>query len=144
MRFLPFFICISLFFLSLGCKDPLKFKQMQMKAKAVEVSVALASIRIMQMSYHADYGHYVPVSPYPCPATSQGQVWMDKKAGQFSTLGFKPLEKKVLGCYRVEVSQDGKDFKVIGELDLDGDGKKRIYEASKDQKPKLISPPEQF
>lgn len=118
-----------------------ELKDFENQAKAAEVSVNLVGLQTALDMYQTSTGQYIAAEPYPsCDSVGQLRPWVVAESGGFETLGWRP-DGSVRGCYRIELTSNGADYKIIGEIDVDNDGQKRIYEATKYTKPRLITDP---
>lgn len=97
------------------------------------------AIRQAELQYHDAFGSFVSADPAPRPqhAVDPNPVAWSPSEG-FRKLSWAPEGGAVLGSYQVQADKDG--FKVIGACDVDGDGAKAVFEASKDQPAHAVTP----
>lgn len=99
--------------------------------KRGEVPANVDGIKTALVAYQADSLAFValPAWPRPPEATDEEATpWSSHPA--WDTVGWAP-DGPVYGSYWVERSEDGTDFTVFGVQDIDGDGEKAWYTATK-------------
>lgn len=84
-----------------------------------ELRTNIASIKKALFAYKKQHGEYISCDPYPPLPSKYGQKWIAEKSGNFQKLRWQP-EYDVRGSYAVK--SDGNKFKIIGTIDVDGDG----------------------
>jgi len=107
------------------------FFSMSYRAIGAEVPMNVDGLKTASLAYDAAFDTLVEVPVFPRPFSeldrSRHPVVLE---GQLGTLGWSP-DGEVRGAYRVLVREDGKDFLVVGAMDLDADGRPAVYSASK-------------
>jgi type II secretory pathway pseudopilin PulG len=104
-----------------------------------EIRTNVEAIRQAELQYEEAFGAFVSadsapraqhvVDPNPVPwAPSEG----------FRKLSWAPDTETVLGSYQVQAEKQG--FKVIGACDVDGDGTKAVFEATRDEPAHAVTP----
>ncbi len=117
------------------------FISMQNRATRAEVPANVAGIRSALRAHHATYDKYVAVLATPRPVSALDKQSVAWPAGTpFDTLGWRP-DDKVRGTYWVEILEGGKDFKVTGAIDADGDGVPAIFTATSALQVRMQTPP---
>jgi type IV pilus assembly protein PilA len=105
------------------------FVDMQYRAKRAEVPSNVKGIKTAQIAYDAAFDTYIQVSSYK-PSSSVGKAQRTWVSGtDFDTLGWMP-DGKVRGAYKV-TSSSRSDFLVTGICDVDGDGVRASFTATK-------------
>ena len=100
-------------------------------AKRGEVVSNVEGIKTAMVAYEAESLDFValPAWPRPPEATDEEKMpWSAHPA--WDAVGWAP-DGPVHGSYWVERSEDGTDFTVFGVQDIDGDGAKAWYTATK-------------
>lgn len=123
-----------------------EMKKMSYRFKAVDLEINVKTIKRALDSYYTEkyIEKYPTAEAYPsCDDTTKRQKWAPE-SGVWKDLGLSYVLTEVYGCYRIETSEDGKKYIIIGEVDLDGDGKKRIVEATQDSDPTVITDPDVY
>lgn len=107
------------------------FVAMQLKAKRAEVPSNVDGIKTAELAYDASNDGFVSAADYPGTASvGKAQLaWTAASSGGFKTIGWEP-DGKVRGSYSVSLTGNT-DFTVTGICDVDGDGSKATYTASK-------------
>lgn len=97
-----------------------------------EVEATVEQIRQAEIEHHDTFGEYVEAQAAPRPphAVDPTAVPWEPSEG-FRKLAVAPQRSEVIGSYQVHAERD--DFKVIGTCDADGDGRRAVYEATRDQ-----------
>lgn len=119
------------------------FVSMGMRAKLAEVPHNLEGIRTAEFAHHAQHGEFR--SAGVCPQKSPGgqqSAWEGACTDVFKTLGWTP-EGGVRCQYMAQAIPGEKgaaDFKLTAQCDVDGDGIVSIFEASRHNPPKRITP----
>ena len=111
------------------------FVDMQYRAKRAELPSNVDGIKTAELAYEASFDAFV-AQPTFMPNSSPNKQQRPWNGGDFDTLGWAP-DGDVRGSYMVETY--GTDFAVFGESDVDGDGIKAEYDASKNQNAELNS-----
>lgn len=112
-----------------------------LRARRAEAPTVVGALRIAELAYHAEWDSFLSVENCP-PESAQiglGEVVWQKDwpcYTQLEKLGWLP-DWNPRCRYRVEA--EGDDFVVSAECDVDGDGVPSIYEAARDQSPKVKS-----
>jgi type II secretory pathway pseudopilin PulG len=103
-----------------------------------ELEKNVNAIRIAEIQYHEAFGEYVSADAAPRPphAVDANLVPWSPTNG-FRKLSWAPESEQVIGSYQVQAEKD--NFKVIGTCDVDGDGERATFEASKDQEAHAIT-----
>ena len=105
------------------------FSDMALQSKRSELRSQIQAIRIAQIEYHLIHGRYVAVDDYE-PDSQPGSNLRDlPKESGFSSLGWRP-EGGLRGSYKVVVESPS-DFRVMGISDLDEDGERAVFTATK-------------
>jgi type IV pilus assembly protein PilA len=105
------------------------FVEQQYRAKRAEVPSNVKGIKTAQIAYDAAFDTYIEVSSYK-PSSSVGEAQRSWVSGtDFDTLGWMP-DGKVRGAYKV-TSSSSTDFRVTGICDVDGDGIRASFTATK-------------
>jgi type II secretory pathway pseudopilin PulG len=102
-----------------------------------EVEKNVNAIRIAEIQYHEAFGEYVSAeaAPRPSHAVDANQVpWVATNG--FRKLSWAPDTEQVIGS-QVQADKDG--FKVIGACDVDGDGERAVFEATKDEEAHAVT-----
>ena len=82
------------------------------------------------------------IQAYPPKPNKYAKKWIAEKSGNFQQLNWKP-EYDVRGSYSVKV--DGDKFKIIGLIDVDGDGNFATFIATATQDAKQpMTPPDVY
>lgn len=108
--------------------------------KRDEMLPVLGEIKKAELDHFSKHGKYLAINPYPKEPTGLAYPWKTEEAGAFNELGFQP-DIETRASYSVVLTEDGKDFKVIGISDVDGDRIEATYIATKDKEPELITNP---
>lgn len=105
-----------------------EFLEMQARAKRAEVPGIVDTLKTSQIAYQASFDTFLPLveSPPGTPGKSP-RDWVD--AGGFSSLGWYP-DGKVRGVYSASLN-GAEDFVVSGTCDIDDDGIRAEYTATK-------------
>jgi len=111
------------------------YVSMQNKSKRAEVPANVNGIKTAEMAYDAAFDQFIEVPVYHPSEYTMGEALRPWTAGsRFDTLGWSP-DGQVRGSYKVNTitgsSAWGYDFEVIGISDVDGDGRRATYTASK-------------
>ena len=105
------------------------FIAMQYRSKRSELQPNIKAIKTAELSYDANYDTYVEEFSFH-PDSSPGKTQREFTTGSaFDTIGWMP-DGLVRGSYRV-VSTSTTDFLVTGITDVDGEGTKASYTATK-------------
>jgi len=104
-----------------------------------EIRENVEAIRQAELQYHDAFGSYVSADSAPRPqhAVDPNPVAWAPTEG-FRKLSWAPGSDAVLGSYQVQA--DKQDFKVIGACDVDGDGTKAVFEATRDEPAHAVTP----
>jgi len=114
----------------LGALAGPNFVEMQLRARRSEAPNTVDEIRAAQLAWLTDHGRALPLPAAPRAPDAMGKEqvpWVPQP--EWLQLGWSPTGD-LRGSYSVEVSGDGKSFKVIGVIDADGDGIPAVYEAT--------------
>lgn len=119
------------------------FVSMGIRAKLAEVPHNLEGIRTAELAYHAQHGEFrsAGVCPREAPGRQQS-AWEGECTDVFKTLGWTP-EGAVRCQYMAEAipgEEEAADFKLTAQCDVDGDGVVSIFEASRHNPPKRVTP----
>jgi type IV pilus assembly protein PilA len=104
------------------------FVEMQYRAKRAEVPGNVDGIKTAVLAYESINGKVV-TEPVPRPDGFPGRrarAW--RKGSKFDALGWAP-DGDVRGSYTIH--SEGKDFKITGFCDVDGDGSQVIFTATR-------------
>jgi prepilin-type N-terminal cleavage/methylation domain-containing protein len=103
------------------------FGRFQLRSKTAEAKVNIVAIRLVEISYHAEFDKYVAAaaSPATVPGT-RPQLFSDAGPADqnFATLGWRP-EGRVYFRYATAVS--GGAFTVDAQADIDANGTRQIW-----------------
>jgi len=104
------------------------FVAMQYRSKRAELPPNVDAIKTSEIAYEAEYDKFVvgALSPDFSPGKS-ARAWSDQ--GGFTTIGWKP-SGLIRGSYSVDIPTIN-DFHVWAGSDVDGDGAKAIYTATR-------------
>jgi len=100
-------------------------------SKLSEVQVNVDLIRISEINYASAFSKFVPATAAPREphAVDEELVKWVPSAG-FKKLSWAPETEEVRGSYQVRTTDDG--FEVEGVCDVDGDGQRAVFKATKD------------
>ncbi len=115
------------------------FVGMNIRAKRAEVPANVDGIKTAELGYEAAFDRFVPQPSFvPSVEVGKGQRdWPDDTA--FATIGWAP-DGRVRGAYKVDLGPDGRtDFRVTGICDVDGDGERARYTATRSTQTTLIT-----
>ena len=104
------------------------FVEMQYRAKRAEVPGNIDGIKTALLAYESAYGEVIS-EPVPRPdgvPGKQSRAW--RNGSRFDTLGWTP-EGEVRGSYVIQTS--GKAFQIRGFCDVDGDGTRAVFTATR-------------
>lgn len=114
------------------------FVSMQYRSKRSELQPNIQGIRTALLSYDASFDRYVEVSRFH-PDSSPGKKQREFTTGSaFDTLGWMP-DGQVRGSYKV-MTRSSNDFIIVGISDIDGDGDRATWTATKSINPTQITP----
>ena len=102
---------------------------MSKKSKRAEVRLNVDSIRTVELAHKEAFEEYVSAEVAPRAANTvnaDAVPWVPSKG--FIKLSWAPEQEKVRGAYGVVTTKDG--FTVTGTCDVDGDGKKAVFQAN--------------
>jgi type IV pilus assembly protein PilA len=111
------------------------FVEMQYRAKRAEIPANVDGIKTAELGYDAAFDTFIAATVHPTGTLGKtAQDWAGGNTG-FQTLGWAP-DGQVRGAYGVEVEPasatvPGGNFTVTGEGDIDADGVKSQYTATK-------------
>jgi hypothetical protein len=116
-------------------------RQLVIRARhRAELEANLSGIRTAELAYDAAFDEFVATPVHPRPvADLNGWAVAWPGGTPFDDLGWMP-DGDVVGCYQVEITDDGMDFIAHGWADLDDDGKPAHWTASRHQRPTRVSP----
>jgi type II secretory pathway pseudopilin PulG len=127
------FLCIML---AIGVPN---LVEMQHRARRAEVPCNLDAIRTAALAYESVNGEMVE-ERISRPDSNPGKRMRPWKNGsRFDELGWKP-DGSVRGAYTISITKSD-DFTVKGVCDVDGDGRKAIFTATKGQDARPESSP---
>jgi type IV pilus assembly protein PilA len=113
------------------------FVEMQYRAKRAELPANVDGIKTAEMGYDAAFDTFIAqTTPYPTGTPDKtAKDWVAASSGGFQTLGWSP-DGQVRGVYSVETdaasaTNPGGNFTVTGEGDIDADGVRSQYTATK-------------
>ena len=107
------------------------YVNLALKAKLSELGENVNAIRTAELSHHASEGRFVSVELHPRELAALDQRGVPWPVGSgFDDLGWDP-DGPVRAAYSVEVSPDGTDFVVHGWADVDDDGVRAHYTATR-------------
>jgi type II secretory pathway pseudopilin PulG len=90
------------------------------------------AIRQAEIQYQEAFGDFVGAEAAPRAPTEVGPEPVPWAATEgFRRLSWAPDVEEVYGSYQVAVTRD--DFTVTGTCDVDGDGERAVFTATKDQ-----------
>ena len=105
------------------------FVAMQYRSKRAELQPNIKAIKTAMFAYDASFDRYVHVPRFH-PDSNPGKELRDWPTGSaFDTLGWMP-DGPVRGSYKVIVTSRT-DFMVVGISDVDGDGERSTWTATK-------------
>jgi len=120
------------------------FVSMGVRAKRSELPTNLKLIKTAMIQYEAVFQNYVPCQDYPAEPSNTTQRWVVSESGGFEVIGWAP-DGAVRGTYKVELSNNGKNFIITGVSDVAGDGEYATYVATKSENPVApITPPDVY
>tara|TARA_B100000530_G_C15777260_1_gene415975 strand:- start:47 stop:481 length:435 start_codon:yes stop_codon:yes gene_type:complete len=127
------FLCIML---AIGVPN---LVEMQHRAKRAEVPCNLDAIRTAALAYESVNGEMVEerVSRPDANPGKRTRPWKD--GSRFDELGWRP-DGSVRGAYTISITESD-DFTVKGICDVDGDGRKAVFTATKDRDARPESSP---
>ncbi len=101
------------------------------KSARGEVPLTIASIRTAEIEYESAFGDFVAceAAPRPMHAVNADPVPWTTSPG-FKKLSWAPEGTEIYGAYTVKL--EGDSFVVNGACDVDGDGTRALYKATKD------------
>ena len=110
------------------------FSTMQLKSMRAELPPNIKAIKTAQIMYESSYDMFVESKEYP-PRSKDKKSWDATKSGGFAVINWSP-DGEVRGSYSVVTTAGPNgDFKIIGVIDADGDGKFATYTATKTTNP---------
>ena len=101
------------------------------KSARGEVPLTIASIRTAQIEYQSAFGEYVACEAAPRAmhaVTAEPVSWTTSPG--FKKLSWAPEGTEIYGAYTVKL--EGDSFVINGACDVDGDGTRALFKASKD------------
>jgi len=105
------------------------FIAMQYRSKRSECQPNMKAIKTSMLAYDATFDRYVSVNHW-VPDSSPGKALREWESGTpFDTLGWMP-DGQVRGSYKV-VTTSTTDFMVYCIMDVDGDGQRSTFTATK-------------
>ncbi len=119
------------------------FLAMQLRAKRAESPTNIDAIRTAEKAYHAEWDAFTTVEACPPDWMSIGRMGVEWDSSwdcyrQFENLGWTPWG--TTRC-RYSVAADNSsphrgdhDFEIVGECDVDGDGRPSVYQANRAEK----------
>lgn len=108
------------------------------KSKRNEVRENVESLRIVEIEHRDAFGVFVTAEPAPrSPTEVNGEAVEWAPTEGFNNLSWAPKQEFVRASYAVVATPDG--FKVVGTSDIDGDGKKAVFEATLDAEAHLVT-----
>ena len=114
------------------------FVEMQYRSKRSEIQININAIKTSLQAYDAEFDGYVS-EPNLYPDSHPGKSLRDFPDGSsFDTLGWKP-DGQVRGSYKI-VTRGYRDFVVYGISDIDGDGERATFTATKTVNVRMITP----
>lgn len=100
-------------------------------SKLSEVPLNVDLIRVSEIDYHSAFSKYVPATAAPRePHAVDTELIKWVPSPGFEKLSWAPEGGEVRGSYQVRTTDDG--FEVEGACDVDGDGQRAIFKATKD------------
>ena len=109
------------------------------KSARGEVPLTIASIRTAQIEYQSAFGEYVACEAAPRAmhaVTAEPVAWTTSPG--FKKLSWAPEGTEIYGAYTVKL--EGDTFVVNGACDVDGDGTRALFKASRDDaEPVMLS-----
>jgi len=106
-----------------------RFIEVQRRAKRAEVPVNVSGIRTAEIAYAASYDEWVEQPQFWPEGEMQKHARPWPEGSAFDRLGWSP-DGDVRGEYRVEASEDGRSFEVIGQCDVDNDEDEAMWRAT--------------
>ena len=109
------------------------------KSQREEVRINVDAIRLRELDNKAVFSEYLgaDAAPRPPHAVDATPVpWVPTEG--YRRLGWAPEQTEVRGAYSVTLTPDG-GFLVRGACDVDGDGRRAIYEATADRPATLVT-----
>ncbi len=104
------------------------FVDMQYRAKRAEIPPNVDGIKTAEIAYEAAFDAFIDVAAHPGTAPTKAAVTWAAGSG-YDTLGWEP-SGNVRGQYAVS-GASSTDFLVTGTSDVDGDGTRATYTATK-------------
>ncbi|NCG22452.1 MAG: hypothetical protein GWP91_25835 [Rhodobacterales bacterium] len=101
------------------------------KSARGELPLTIASIRTAQIEYQSAFGEYVACEAAPRAmhaVTAEPVSWTTSPG--FKKLSWAPEGTEIYGAYTVKL--EGDSFVINGACDVDGDGTRALFKASKD------------
>lgn len=118
------------------------FVEMQYRSKRSEIPSNINAIKTSLYAYDAEFDGYVS-EPNFYPDSHPGKSLRDFPDGSsFDTLGWKP-DGQVRGSYKI-VTRGYRDFVVYGISDIDGDGERATFTATKTVNVRMMTPPDVY
>ena len=106
--------------------------------KREQVRLHVEAIRNAEIQYQEAFGEFVGAEAAPRAAhevSAEPVPW--KASDGFRKLAWAPDEDSVLGSYQVAATREG--FTVTGTCDVDGDGERAVFEATRDEEARAIT-----
>lgn len=112
-------------------------------SRRAEVPLNVDAIRTAELEYQSAFSEFVSAEAAPRPphAVDAEAVPWTPTAG-FKKLSWAPEQATVRGSYSVQADRDG--FTVNGACDIDGDGVRAVYSATREQEATMVSEPSVF
>jgi hypothetical protein len=121
--------------------------EMQLRARRSEAPSMVDAIRTAEKAYHAEWDAFTTVSACPPSSVKLGphpNAWREGWPcyREMSMLGWAPDGAPYCrySAQAIETKDGFGDVKITGECDIDGDGVLSIYEATRADKAKLLTP----
>ncbi len=132
-------LCIGVGILII-CSSALRnFITIGFRAKRSEAFMVSEQIRQAQLVYFKEHQKFVAADVTVSTLFKHQQSFDPPAWSGWEKLNVLSEYGDLRCSYEVKVEKGGKDFLVIAQCDLDGDGKRCEVHTSKDQEPKLVS-----
>jgi len=100
-------------------------------SKLSEVPLNVELIRVSEIKYESAFNKFVPATSAPREAHAvDAELVKWAPSDGFKKLSWAPDAEEVRGSYQVSTTDDG--FTVEGACDVDGDGQRAIFKATKE------------
>ena len=103
-----------------------------------ECRLQVEAIRQAELQYQEAFGEFVGAEPAPRAPTAVGPepvAWQPTEG--FRKLSWAPEAEEVYGSFQVAATREG--FTVTGTCDVDGDGERAVFQATKDEEAHAVT-----